>query len=162
MASEKIPRLKLRRDPDKPAFSTEALSELIAGALPRRKLAVKRDALIHAIVERVETWIAAKPLIGSHADKIRKLVAIVDKLNSAVEAAGAALLKLGVDREIESAKAERVAMGIAPDAASVRRLQRRHRLVPDPVAGQRQNPTMESGASTREASSQSLRSSADY
>jgi hypothetical protein len=115
MASERIPRPKLRRDNDKPAFTTEAMSKLIAGAMPRRELAVKRDALISVIVGRIETWRATQPRVKSHADKVRKLVAIADKLNGAVEAAGAALLKLGVDKEIESAKAERVAMGIAPD-----------------------------------------------
>jgi hypothetical protein len=91
------------------------MRKLIAESLPERELAVKRDALINAIVERVETWRATKPQIEPHADKVRQLVTIADKLTGAVEAAGAALRKLGVDKEIEKAKAERVAIGIDPD-----------------------------------------------
>jgi hypothetical protein len=115
MANEKISRQKLRNDDDKSEFTTEAMRRLVAGALPSRELAVKRDALIGAIVERIRTWRATKPHVERHADKVRQLVAIADKLNGAVEAAGAALLKLGVDGEIEKAKTERVAMGIDPD-----------------------------------------------
>jgi hypothetical protein len=113
---EMVPRQKPRNDDDgKPEFTTEAVRKLIAEALPERELAIKRDALVNAIVERIETWRATKPQIEPHADKVRQLVAIADRLNSAVEAAGAALLKLGVDKEIEKAKAERVGMGIDLD-----------------------------------------------
>ncbi len=113
---ERVLPQKSRNDPDgKPAFTDAAMRKLIAESLPERELAVKRDALINAIVERVETWRATKPQIEPHADKVRQLVTIADKLTGAVEAAGAALRKLGVDKEIEKAKAERVAIGIDPD-----------------------------------------------
>jgi hypothetical protein len=119
VANEKIPRQKPRNDDGKPGFTTAAVRKLITGALPKRELAVKRDALIGAIVERIETWKTIKPQIEPHAKKVRQLVAIADKLNAAVEAAGAALLKLGVDKEIEKAKAQRVAMGIDSDKVAL-------------------------------------------
>ena len=114
MARESIRRAKLRKGNGESGFTTMALSKLIAGGLPSRELAVNRDALVRSIVERIETWRATKPQVEAHTDRVRKLVAIADKLNGAAEAAGAALLELGVDKEIEKVTAERVAMGIPP------------------------------------------------
>jgi len=49
MAGESIRRAKLHKGNDESGFTTEALSKLIAGALPSRELAVNRDALVRSI-----------------------------------------------------------------------------------------------------------------
>jgi hypothetical protein len=45
---------------------------------------------------------------------VRRAVAIADKLDSALKGARDALLQLGVAKEIERAKAQRIALGIDP------------------------------------------------
>jgi hypothetical protein len=109
-----MPRRSLLTESDKGVFTPKAMRELIAGALPTRQLTVKREPLVKAIVERIETWRAAQPLIAPHATKVRRAVAIADKLNSALKGARDALLQLGVAKEIERAKARRIALGIDP------------------------------------------------
>ena len=100
-----------RRDDDSASgFTTEAVRKLIAGALPRRELAVGRDALIGSIVERIETWRAIKPQIEPHNEKIRQMVAIAKKLEKAIEAAGNELCKLGADHELRDVYIYRAAL----------------------------------------------------
>jgi hypothetical protein len=108
---KRVPPQKTRYDDDgKPEFTTEAVRKLIAEALPERELVVKRDALISAIVERIETWKATKPQIEPHNEKIRRLVAIAKQLEKAVEAAGNELRKLGADQELRDVYIYRAAL----------------------------------------------------
>ena len=89
--------------------------KLISDALPKRELAVERDTLILAILERIRSWKVTAPQIEPYADRVRKASAIAKKLAGAINVAGAALMKLRVDKDIQKAKAQRVAIGV-PEA----------------------------------------------
>lgn len=88
------------------------LPAIIDRALPRRPLRLDRKQLIETIAERIETWKSLNPQIKPHAKKLRESAAIADGLGKALLAAGDKLRALGVEGDIERAKAENAALGI--------------------------------------------------
>jgi hypothetical protein len=79
---------------------SESSRKLIARALPTHQLVVKREKLIDAVAERIETWQKLEPHVGPHAEKLRQMVAIADDMKRAIESARAELCQLGADQSI--------------------------------------------------------------
>jgi hypothetical protein len=90
--------------------ASESSRKLIARALPKHQLMVKRETLIDAVAERIETWQKLEPHVGPHAEKVRRMVAIADEMKHAMERARAELCKLGADQSdvIDPVTGERV------------------------------------------------------
>lgn len=88
------------------------LRQALGQALPRRLLPVKRDALIDAMLERIETWRGINSELVPHAERTKRLTKVNDDLKKALEKAGAALKRLGVDADIERIQACNAALGI--------------------------------------------------
>ena len=93
--------------------------KLIDAALPQRNLKFKRDVVIDAVDNEVKRWSELEPEIDPHAEKVRELVTIADDLEATVNKALRALGELGVDKEIEKAVADRIAVGIDPHKAGL-------------------------------------------
>lgn len=72
--------MKARPTPQAAAARPDPLRQLIASALPRRRLKVGRDVLIEAIHERIQTWCVLEPLTGPHAAKVRRYAAVAKRL----------------------------------------------------------------------------------
>lgn len=91
---------------------SQKLARDVANALPTRQLKIEREALIAAAVAEIERWLDIAPQIEPHADRIRQLAKIAAKLDKEVEAAGAALRKLGVHAQLERAQAFNAKIGL--------------------------------------------------
>lgn len=86
-------------------------------ALPTRWKGPRRQALIDYIDKECEKWTQLAPQIEPHADKIRRLVRISKQAQKAMGKVADALSKLGAEKDIENARAARVALGIDPTRA---------------------------------------------
>lgn len=92
------------------------LRRVLDRALPKRSLAVGREELLNAIVERIETWKALQPKVGPHAEKETRASEIARSLLGAALRTDARLKDLRVGSEIEEARAQRSAdTGIPPE-----------------------------------------------
>ncbi len=94
----------------------EGLRQVLDRALPQRKLAIKRESLLEAMIERIETWKALQPEAAPHAAKQTRASEIARSLQAAARRTEANLKRLGVESEIAKARAQRSAdTGIPPD-----------------------------------------------
>ncbi len=92
---------------------SQKLARAVANALPLRQLKIEREALIAAAVAEIERWLEIAPQGEPHAGRIRQLAKIAAKLEKDLEAAGAALRKLGVHAQIERARSFNAKIGLA-------------------------------------------------
>jgi hypothetical protein len=110
------------------------LRQALDQALPQRPLRVDRKVLIDAIVERVETWKGINSELALRAGRgvgpvprksqaktpLQRLTKINDDLKKALEKAGGALNRLGVDDDIERIRARNASLGIDPKRGPLR------------------------------------------
>ena len=92
---------------------SQQLIRAVANALPLRQLKIEREALIAAAVDEITRWLEIAPQSKPHADRIRQLAKIAAKFEKDLEAAGAALRKLGVHDQIGRAQGANAKIGIA-------------------------------------------------
>ena len=89
-----------------------SLADIVDGALPRSRLKVDRRALSARLLGEIEKWQALAPEVGPHYDRIRSVSRIAAKLYKQVDAAAAALRRLGVEREIKKSVERNRALGL--------------------------------------------------
>ncbi len=89
-----------------------ALADIVDGARPQSRLKVDRRALSAQLLGEIEKWQALAPAVDPHYDHVRSVSRIAAKLNKQLDAAAAALLRLGVERDIKNAIERNRALGI--------------------------------------------------
>jgi hypothetical protein len=93
-------------------FDRDFWRRLVDAGLPSRQLAMDRENLLRAIVDRIGRWFALNPNIGPHAERVRQIAAAFDQLQRATEKVGAAFEEIGVKDATEKYQAESEAFTI--------------------------------------------------